>query len=84
MQLKRRPHHNSKGAPSHLSQLERNPESPTTTRQEPYAVTGKETPVTNRGAPCQNWRGFPCQKYGGATSTLRLERSRSTAKKGGP
>ena len=31
MQLKRNPHQNFKGTLNHLSQLERNPESPTTT-----------------------------------------------------
>ena len=35
--------------------------------------------MTNRGAPCQNWRGFPCQMYGGTASTMHLEMSHSTA-----
>jgi len=33
------------GTPSYLSQLERNPESPTTIQQEPYAITRKEPQV---------------------------------------
>ena len=39
MQLKGKPHHNSKGTPSHLSQLERNPKSPTASLEEAYAIT---------------------------------------------
>jgi len=42
MQLKRRPLHNSKGTPSHLSQLKRNAESPTAIEQKPSTVTRKE------------------------------------------
>ena len=38
MQLERRPNHNYKGTPSHLSQLERNSESRTTSLEEPCAV----------------------------------------------
>ena len=50
MHLKKRLHHNSKGTPSHLSQLERNPESPTASQEEPYAITRKEPPGTKLGA----------------------------------
>ena len=56
MQLERKPNQNYKGSPSHLSQLERNPESSTITLQEPYIVTKKEPLVTNRAAPHQNWK----------------------------
>ena len=56
MQLKRRPNHNYKGTPSHLSQLKRNPESPTITLQEPYIITKKEPLATNRRGPHQNWK----------------------------
>ena len=51
MQLERRPHQNFKGTLNHLSQLERNPESPTTSREEPYAITRKDHPVTKLEAP---------------------------------
>lgn len=56
MQLERRPNHNSKGTQSHLSQLERNPESSTITLQEPYIITKKEPLETNRGFPHQKWK----------------------------
>ena len=51
MHLKKRLHHDSKGTPSHLSQLERNPESPTASQEEPYAITRKDHPVTKLEAP---------------------------------
>ena len=51
MQLKRRPHHNSKGPPSHLSQLERNSESRTTSLEEPCAATRKDSLAAKLGAP---------------------------------
>ena len=56
-QLKRRPHHNSKGTPSHLSQLERNPESPIASLEEPCAITRKDPPGTKLGHPLPKlWR----------------------------
>ena len=62
MQLKRRPNHNYKGTPSHLSQLERNPESSTITLQEHYIITKKEPLATNRGSPPSKLEMIPLPK----------------------
>ena len=69
MQLERRPHHNSKGKPSHLSKLEKNPKSPTTTRQEPYAI--------DRGAPTKTGQDSPDKTTEEPYSTLCLGSSHS-------
>ena len=46
MQLKRRPHNNYKGTPSHLWKREWIPRSPNSSGQEPNAVTRKELTTT--------------------------------------
>ena len=62
MQLERTALHNSKGTPSYLSQLERNPESPTTIRQELYAVTRKEPQlIKTEEGPTKIGEGFPAK-----------------------
>ena len=62
MQLEKTPFHNSKGTPSHLSQLERNTKSSTTTQLESFAITRKDPPGTKLGHPLPKLGRIPLPK----------------------